>query len=131
MLSIYLLGFRHKHIKRIKVIPCDIDQYYYVDIIEICYTKISVLPEELFNLTLRELEFYNNKLEVLPRKIQNLTKLSYLDISDNNLSTLPREIFNLNLACISVSGNMFTCPYNTWKSTKQTLEELKINGYID
>lgn len=91
--------------KNIKVIPCDIDQYYHINFITILQTEISVLPVELFNLNLRKLVLCNNFIKILPSEIKYLLNLYSLDLSNNNLSTLPKELFSLNLLNLSLFFN--------------------------
>lgn len=115
---------------KINVIPCDIDQYFYVTQISIISTKISVLPVELFNLVLNLLNLFNNNISVLPREIKKLTQLCFLCMSYNKLKKIPREILYLKNVKnqLWINHNIFMDTDGSVKNQFKTLDE---NGYID
>lgn len=81
--------------ENIKIVPCDIDQFFSLSDITIKYGEITSLPDELFKLNIKNLNLHTNKIENLPRKIIKLKNLKSLNIFNNNLKILPVEIFSL------------------------------------
>lgn len=74
--------------RKIKSIPCDIDQFYYVT-----------------GINLRECYYYGMPLKI-PQELENLTQLVSLELSNCNLSVIPNTIFNLiNLKLLSLYCN--------------------------
>lgn len=78
----------------IHIIPCDIDQFYYVRTIHLDDNSISHIPNEVLFKNLRYLSLPNNMITILPRNICYLN-LSRLYISGNKLANLPKEIWHL------------------------------------
>lgn len=126
MITIYINAL----VKTIQVIPCDVDQYYYVTKILIIHSSISILPIELFNLNLVELDLSNNIIKVLPREIINLTNLEYLNLTYNDLSKLPKEILSLKKIRVLrlINDNKFI---ETLGIIINQLKILEDNGFID
>lgn len=116
--------------KGIRIIPSDIDQFYYVSKISIYSSMITILPVELFNLDLKILFLIDNLIKVLPREIKKLTNLWVLDISSNMLSKLPKEIYNLNPRLVLLNNNKYI-NVNPNQSFEHNLKMLWDAGYID
>lgn len=77
------------------IIPCDVDQFYYVTRIILYVNKIKILPLELFSTKLVTLDVSFNYLEQLPKEISNIVTLRNLDIQSNKIKYLPNEIKQL------------------------------------
>lgn len=62
----------------LQIVPQDVDQFYYVRIIDISHNKISKLPNEICNLNLLKLWIDGNTIKKLPKELVNLKKLKSL-----------------------------------------------------
>lgn len=94
----------------ITLIPCDVDQFYYVNIIYLERNKISILPKEIASPKIHQLSLCHNRLQRLPREIKHCVNLLSLHIDNNLLSNLPIEIINLKkLILLSIHNNNFSC----------------------
>lgn len=92
---------------RNKIIPCDIDQFYYVTSINLKRNYLEKLLEEIFNLV----------------------NIKYLDLQLNKLQTLPKAIFILTkLESISLNGNFY--PDTPVRTPYERLNTLLNLGYI-
>lgn len=115
MISTQYIGKVHKIIiteRCVSIIPSDVDQFYYVKIVNFERNNILKLPSELFNLNLWTLIVCNNKLTILPKELGNLSELVLLTISYNKLREIPIEILKLKkLNCVFADGNMFQNVY--------------------
>lgn len=115
----------------LSIIPCDIDQFNYVHIINFSNGFIKILPKEIFALDLTELILRENQVEILPREIIKFKNIKVLNIIGNHLSKLPREVLELNmLISTGLNDNIFidTCPAS---GPKNRLLHLLSNGYIE
>lgn len=84
--------------KILKIIPSDIDQFYYL-------TSISISANPQFSYDINPLEFNNQPL-VIPRELKNLINISSLYLISCNLETIPDCVFNLvNLKILCVEDN--------------------------
>lgn len=93
--------------RNIQIIPCDIDQFYFVDTIDLS----------------------NNNLQKLPKEICNNLQITCLYIGNNMLSYLPKDIFKLtNLEHITLNNNLY---FNTVTGNPiSRLRKLEILGHI-
>ncbi|MGI2046462.1 COR domain-containing protein [Shewanella oncorhynchi] len=79
----------------------------FLEYLDLSYTNINYLPEEIGELTgLKVLRINGNYLDNLPKGIENLSLLKELLVSDNKLKSLPKEIFSLKeLTLLGVGKN--------------------------
>lgn len=79
----------------IHIIPCDIDQFYYLYYLELNRNFIKNLPRELFSNTIIEKIWLDcNEIHTLPIEIENLINLVYFSINFNPIKDFQREMFN-------------------------------------
>lgn len=117
------------YIRNANTIPCDIDQFYYVNRVdfyecliqdltpEFCSLKLTELgmnkcnlltiPQKVFSLTtLTKLSIYKNLISIVPKEIEQLQCLERLDLSWNFIRHLPLEICNIpSIKIIWISNN--------------------------
>lgn len=91
----------------VKLLPCDVDQFYYVYDICISNCEITSIPDEFYDiLKLKYLNLGFNRISTISHKISKLINLYTLMIYNNLLSEIPKEIGNLTgLRLISISNN--------------------------
>lgn len=119
----------------IKIIPCDVDQFYELSAFCLERQYISALPAKLFTLTkLEVLRIGYNKLSFIPKEIGNLKSLRILEIYGNELSYLPKEIKTLsNLTFFLVNYNTFpriNILYNMPQKILDALSKITLSIFI-
>lgn len=77
------------------IVPADVDQFYYVKIIEICDCDLNNIPKELGNTRLVELSLHKNKIEDIT-PITSITSLEGLNVSNNRIKKIPKNIKGLS-----------------------------------
>ncbi|CAF0933282.1 unnamed protein product, partial [Brachionus calyciflorus] len=105
--------------KIIRISEESLKYFYNLEIITICDTSISYLPENLFssNKFLKEVNFKSNKIKELPENnlikqidenlFNDTKKLEYITLDENRLESLPKNIFKglENLSELNLFGN--------------------------
>jgi len=82
--------------KKIKSLPLSISNLSNLLILDLNWTSIPKLPDELFQLkSLVELKLFNLPITSLNPEIKNLVNLEYLDLSLTKITELPTEIGGL------------------------------------
>lgn len=82
----------------VNIIPADIDQFFYINTIDIIEQKIKIIPYELTNLSnLSYIALSFNIIEIIPSYINNLKKLKQLYLGWNFIKNIPTEIYDLSL----------------------------------
>jgi Leucine-rich repeat (LRR) protein len=102
-----------------------------VDSLDLPFCSISILPEEIGNLTnLISLSITSSFLTELPREIGNLTKLTRLSLASNSITTIPIEIGDLKeLTWLSLFNNsLTTIPMNLWNLTNLEYLNFSMNS---
>lgn len=83
--------------KNISVIPAEIKDLPFLEVLIVNNNSITDLPAEIGQLpALTELALSNNALESLPDEIYGLSTLEELGLSGNELTALPDNLGNLN-----------------------------------
>lgn len=111
----------------IKIVPSDIDQFFFVTIISIHCNKIVEIPAEVYNLVnLKELSFAFCNILSIPLGISKLTELLTFDVGDLVLtkSNIPDDLKLMLINGLLIGyGRSFT-----WEqSTKSALNILQGN----
>lgn len=93
--------------EQVKLLPCDVDQFYYVTSIYANSQCLEKVADEIYNMiNLINLWLSYSKISVISNKISNLVNLKTLSFEENNISEVPEEISNLkNLCLLSFSKN--------------------------
>lgn len=116
-------------INQLKIVPVDVNQFFYVNKVFFCDGFLSNLPRELFNLNLIKLDISSNNITFLPREIGRLTNILELNIIQNKLDTLPKEILKLvKLKHMYINHNKYMHTIGNYKSR---LRKLRENGFIN
>ena len=63
--------------------------------LELCGTKLLILPENIDSLKLISLNIHNNNISILPSALYNMKTLKYLTISTNPIQNISDNIENL------------------------------------
>lgn len=80
----------------LRVIPCDIDQFYMVKSIFLNYNNILTIPTEIFNIIdIINLSIGYNRIKSVPNEIGALSELVNLSLEQNYIETLPKELKKL------------------------------------
>lgn len=119
----------------IDIIPCNIDQFYYINYIDLSQNLIQNLIQnllgELMNIVnIRVLLLTTNLITSVPRKINKLVNVTAFSVCNNRLCNLPAVMFDINkTADINIDFNFYPNPI-TYCSYIDRLNYLKKNGYI-
>ena len=69
-----------------------INKFTYIRFLNISECKINILPKELFNRQLRNLNCHWNKITVIPSEIRNCKELQIFDCSVNQITFIQSKI---------------------------------------
>ncbi len=97
-----------KGISSIKIDNQPITQFKFISL-NLSFNNLTVLPDEIASLNLKQLSVRNNKLTDLDESIGKLTHLKDLNLNYNKLKSLPHTISTLsNLKKLYINNNKLT-----------------------
>lgn len=112
------------YLEECAIIPCDVDQFYYLQTLMIVNSTITCIPREIGNLTkLKELDLENNSILEIPLELYTITTLKYINITRNLIFSISRNISNLiNLERLELPSQYIRLPIE--------IKSLKLHGYF-
>ncbi|MHA1728666.1 MAG: leucine-rich repeat domain-containing protein [Promethearchaeota archaeon] len=74
---------------KLKSIPVSICELKTLQILDLAFNEIEIIPDWIVDLQLTELNLNNNRIKKLPKKTGNMSTLLFLKILNNPLHKLP------------------------------------------
>lgn len=112
---------------KLEVIPESIGNFTALEVLFLAHNRIYSLPESIGQLVhLEEFYAHHNRLSVLPSTLNNLSKMKVARVNDNYLTEFPTQLLDLkNLVDLDVSNNQLT----TLHPSVEKLPSLELFSY--